>query len=182
MGVAAPFIMIGMAVASAAMSAVSMIQQGQAAKAAADANAKMLRDRAEQQRRLGLMAKRQTDIEGDALMGRQRAQFAARGFSLDDGTPVELLAHTAQQVEWKGELVRWQHEAGATTSDNQANIETFRGDQAATAGWMGAAGAVLGGASKAFSMWPAGGAGGGGSGSAFAGAGGGVSARFPEIA
>lgn len=179
MAVAAPFIMMGMAVMSAAMSAVSMIQQGQAAKAAADANARMLRDRAEQQRRLGEMAKRQTDIEGAALMGRQRAQLAARGFSLDDGTPVELLAHTAQQIEWKGELQQWQHEAGATGSENQARLETFRGDQAATAGWMGAAGAVLGGAGRAFSMF-----GGGGPGSAFQTTGNFAGARsgYPEIA
>lgn len=177
-------VMVAVTMVSATMSAVMAIQQGNAAKNAADANARALRDRAEAQKRLGRMAKKRIDQETEGVMGRQRAQLAARGFSLEDGTPVELLAATVQEGEWKGELAQWQHEAGATQSENSARLEEFRGSNAQSAGYMGAAGAIVGGIGRSASMI------GGGMGSPGAGVGGGAAFQgatsgakpFPEIA
>lgn len=142
----------GAAIAGTAMSAVSAIQQGKQAQASAKFKAEMAQRNAtiarqqaaaeeEKQRRLGYMRQ-----------GAARAAYGASGVALE-GSPLDILEQSAAQEELDALNIRYRGEIGAQSAEGQAALSRMRGDQALSAGYMGAGSAILMGGARAAGMF-----------------------------
>jgi hypothetical protein len=80
-------------------------------------------------------------IRGRTAAGEQRAGFAKAGVRTTEGSPLEVLMETADELERGLEQIR----LGSTA---QAEVARFRGREAARAGTIGAFGTILGGGSR----------------------------------
>lgn len=151
--------LISLAAASAAMTAVSSIKQGQQAEASAKFNADM-------QNRNALIARQQAGAEEEKQrrltymrQGAANAAYGASGVAME-GSPLDILEQSAAQEELDALNIRYRGEIGAQSAEGQAELSRMRGSAAAQAGMMGAGSAILMGAAKAVSAYK-GGTGGG---------------------
>jgi hypothetical protein len=128
----------GNAAASAAKyNATTAMQQGQAAETAARIN------------------EQQTYRQGDQLLGRARAAAGASGVNVNSGTALlnqgDIKQATDQNVSdqtFNAELSTWGYR-------NQAALETAEAGADRTAGYLGAASTLIGGASQVAGKWAA---------------------------
>lgn len=139
--------------AAAAVSAYSTYESGQAQKAEGKANAKIAEIQEKDAIQRGSIAEDEERARVRAIMGQQRAAFGANNVVTSTGSPLGILADTAQY----GEL-------DALTARNNAAREAFgyrvdagnslrRGRQAAREGTLGAASTVLAGGAQAYGKW-----------------------------
>lgn len=154
-------------VASAAMGAFGAIQQGQAAKNAAEYQAAVDRNNqqvAEWQAKdavdRGAEAERQHRIKVAGVLGSQKAAMAANGLDLSSGSPLDILGDTAMYGELDALTIRSNAEREAygyrvRSQDfaSSAQLAQMRGSSAATAGMIGAGATLLTGAGQAASTW-----------------------------
>lgn len=146
MAAAAPYLMI----AAAGMQAIQSIQQGNAAKAAADHNAAVARRNAvisEQQAGADAEAK---DREKIQRLGAIRAAYGASGVGAEGA--LDLLATNTALFELDKQTILYKGRLRAMGYEDEAGLETASGKAAQRAGRIGAGAALLGGAGKAFSM------------------------------
>lgn len=143
------WIMIG----SAVLGAAGSIQQGQSISEAADANAKfgriMARDALDRGEADAADARRQ----GDAFKGSQAAAFGASGAEINTGSSATILEDTAQLNELDIMRLRNNAEREAFAFESGAAIDTATADNARTAGGIGAAGSLIGGAGQVAGRW-----------------------------
>lgn len=182
MAMAAPFIMAGAAVASSAMQAAGSAAQGNAAYSAAAQNARImgenaarLEDAAKLEEAQGVTALARGRRQGRKLRGDSLAALASAGVDVYDGSPLEVLVEQgresefqAQQAKWERDYRAWQMRTQAYDTSQRAMLTLQGGEQARSAGYSAAAGAIVGGIGKAAGSF----AGGGGFGSMFSIAGG----------
>lgn len=135
-------------VAGTALSAAGAIQQGNAASAVADYNAKVARQTAsaEQQRAAYEAGITKDRVRG--IMAQQRAGFASAGLDPRAGTPVTVLGDTAKQGELDVLARLYSGEAAATSLRNDAARFQAEGAAAKSAAKIGAATSVIGGLGK----------------------------------
>lgn len=151
------FAIPAMMIASAAISAVGAIQQGNAAKAQADSQAQAAQynatmaaqnaDTAQQAANANEEAQRRKSA-GD--MGRMRAGLAENGIGFDSGTATDLTESSAMNAELDALNIRYQgkqqardYKAQAAMGTQQAAAYNAAGNAAQTAGYLSAGASAL---------------------------------------
>lgn len=154
-------------IVGSAVSAFGAIQQGMAAKNAAEYQAQVARNnalRAEQMKRSeiqkGLIEAEEQDRTNSEIAGRQRNAMAASGFDLNEGTMREIgvsqtiLGRTdSLRRAHAGQLAGWKYQAQAENFRADAQLSQMRGKNAMTAGLFNAGGSLIGGATKFADKW-----------------------------
>jgi hypothetical protein len=149
------------------VSAIGSIQQGNAARDAAeyqevvDRNNSILGIRAANDARArGAEAEQTQRRKNAAVLSRQRVAFASRGVELDSGSPLDILGDTAQFGELDALTVRENADREARGSEAQArnfrasgDLARMRGESAASAGVTSAFSTALSGGSSVASNW-----------------------------
>lgn len=147
MAAAMPFVMA----AGAAMSAVGAIQQGKAAKAAAEFNATISRQNAQITREQTVQAVRQADREQYLRMGAIRAAQGASGGKAE-GSVLDILADTAAQGELERQDIIYRGALAERGHLNTATLDEFSGKNAERASYLQAGSELLQGAGNAYAM------------------------------
>jgi hypothetical protein len=145
MAAAVPFMMI----AGGAMSAVSAIQQGKAAKAAAQFNATVNDQNAQIAREQAVQETRQFDREQYMRIGAIKAAQGKSG-GAQAGSVLDILADTATQGEIQRQDIAYQGELRARGFQNTATLDRFEGKQAEKQGYLRAGSELLSSAGDAY--------------------------------
>jgi hypothetical protein len=144
---------ISLAVAGSAMTAISSIKQGQAAKTAAEYNAAVSNNNAmmaEQQ------AQSQAMVQGRRAMmqsGGLLANMAANGVEVGEGSPLDILSQSAANAEMDRQNIIYNGRVKAMSLRNQAQLDILQGETAQSNGYMSAAGSLLQGGASAAGMY-----------------------------
>lgn len=128
--------------------AASSIMQGDEAKRAAEANARMARLAAEDARRRGATQAGQARMQGSQVVAQQRAVFGVSGVDSGTGTAARLAAVTQAAAEVDAQTLRNNATRQAYGLEQQSSEMQRQGSAAQTAGYWGAAGSLLGGAGQ----------------------------------
>lgn len=134
-------------IASSAMSAIGSIAQGNAANAAAQANASALNKQSEAELRAAGAREEQQRRANRQFLGTQRAALAQAGIGVD-GSAYDIARQSAVNAELDALNIRYEGQLRAKGLRDQATITRFEGKQARTAGYLGAGAAILQGASN----------------------------------
>lgn len=159
--------------AMAAMSAVSQIASAQAAAGQATYQAGVARNNQIIAERNAADSLKRGSIEEDklrernaAFLGKQRAQMAGQGMLIDEGSPLDIQEDTAGLAELDALTLRSGYEREAYSyrvqgmnQEAQARLYDSKASGSLMAGYLGAAGSIVGGAFKAFGGGMGGGAG-----------------------
>lgn len=161
-------------VASAGIGAVGAVQQGNAAKAAADYNAKVAQNNAVIARQNADLARSEADAEEQTVRRRTAGQLGTAGAAIgasgltSEGTPLDVLEETAAlgeldalTVRWGGDLKARSFEQQATGYESSAVLERMQGRAAQRNAMFSAAGTLLSGFSSAATGYLRGSSGGG---------------------
>ena len=146
-----------------AVSVIGAIQQGNAAKAAANFNAQVALQNqqiAEQDaqiaREQAALQANQADREGRLRLGKIRAAHGASGGAME-GSVLDVLGDVSAQNELEKQDVIFQGELQARSAlnrgagfANEAALETYRGKSAQTAGYLSAGRELLSGGRKTY--------------------------------
>lgn len=135
-----PFIQL----AAGAVSAIGSIRQGNAANAAAQANAQALKQRADAVRSATVGREEMQRAQARQVVGEQVAAGAESGGMLA-GSNLDLLRQSMFNAEMDALNIRYQGLTEGTSLENEARLERFRGRQARTAGYLSAVGSILSG-------------------------------------
>lgn len=145
-------LMAATAVASTAVGTVSAIQQGNAAKNAAEYNAKVAENNAIAARQQADYEERMTLQKRDRLLSAQRVATAASGLDLE-GSPLALMEDTAVEAELDALNIRRSGTVAEARSRSQAAADRMEGQARQQAGYMSAGASLLNGASKLAGMY-----------------------------
>jgi hypothetical protein len=132
-------------IAGTAVQAIGAIQQGNAAKAAADYNASMLDRNAEIERSQANQREEAKRREVRQVLGQQRAAFAQSGGGME-GSAADVMQQSAINAELDALTLRYEGDIRARGMESEARMERFAGKQAQKAGYFKAAGSILSGA------------------------------------
>jgi hypothetical protein len=147
MAVAAiPFIVMGVA---AAVGAAASIQSGQQQKAASQFNATVQQQNADAAIAQGDAEAARRDRLARIALGSGQASIGASGLK-PEGSPLDLMESNAAQLEIQTLQAKYDAGLRARGYTVQSQLDTFTGDVAEQRGYMGAAQALLGGASSAY--------------------------------
>jgi len=131
--------------------------------AAARYNQQVAGQNAEAVRAAGEVAEEQQRKKNVRLLGAQQAMYAGSGVTLE-GTPLEVMAQTAGDMEFDILASRYNTEVQARRWESQGRFYGFEADRslsmadnAGAAGILGAGTTILTGASRALSGWNGGG-------------------------
>lgn len=145
MAAAVPFI----TGAAAVVGALSSIQQGRAARAAADYNAQIEMQNAGIARADAAAMAIQQDRENYLRLGSIRAAQGKAGGSASDGSFLDVLGDQAAQGELEKQQILYQGEQRARGYTNSATLDTFSGRNAERAGYLRAGTELLAGGANA---------------------------------
>ena len=140
-----PEVAAAAALAGTAISAVGAIQQGKAAKKAAEYNAAVQRNQAIAARQKAEFDADRARAQAAALRSKQRTAFAKGGVALE-GTPLLVLEQTAEAQELDAQAILYGGEVSATGYEAQAGLSEIEGAAAQQAGVFGAGATLLTGA------------------------------------
>ena len=147
-----PEVALALSLAGSAFGAYGQIQQGKAAKRAADYNAAIQRNQA-------IAAKQKAEFDADRqrqVAAAQRAQARAgfaKGGVVMEGPPLLVLESSAEQAELDAQAILYGGDVQATGYEAQANLSEMEGASAKKAGYIGAGTTLLTGAGKAGSLY-----------------------------
>lgn len=138
-----------LSVVGTAFSAISSIQQGNAARAAGDYNASLYERNAEIARQRGAADEARQRRLATMRAGSNRAAVGASGVSLE-GSPLDILESNAAQEELDALMIRWNatNDAGGLMAN--ADLSRAQGRNAQRSGYMGAGSSILLGGVKAY--------------------------------
>lgn len=134
-----------------ALSALSSIQQGQAAQAQADTQAAILRQQAERDRQQAASDEEDFRRRQSRVLAARRAGLGASGAEPGVGSPLLVSEDFAGEVELQALRIRSGGELRATRAEQQADLQRLRGRAARTSGFTRGGALLLSGAGKAFS-------------------------------
>ena len=153
MAEALPFISMASTVAGGVMSAIGSQQSAQAQANAANYNAAVANNAA-------LFAKQQGDVQAQAndrktgaMIGRQRAVYAAGGLDVNTGSPLDIQADTAQFGRLNSLTIRNNAARQAYGYEASANLDTAEAQNDIQAGNVAAIGSLIGAGSSVGSKW-----------------------------
>lgn len=153
--------------ASAAVGAVGAIQQGNAAAASANYNAKVNENNnilaqraAEDARKRGEVEAQEHNRKVSALRGKQTAMMAANGLDVTSGSPLDILTDTAQMGALDTQTIRNNaereglgYEAQGMNFRAEAGLNRMQAKSAKQAGMIGAFGSVVSGVGQVADKW-----------------------------
>lgn len=162
-----PITMTALAVSSAAVGTVGALQQGHAAAQAANYNASVSLQNAEQAKRNSEMASQSgmAEQEVQGLKNREqsgsiRANQGASGVGVNSGSFVDVaesqdMIGTLDAMNIRTRAVReaYNHEVASVDFKNRATLDKQEAKNAKTASYLGAGATILGGASSAGSSY-----------------------------
>jgi hypothetical protein len=137
-------------VGSTALSAVGSLQQGMATATALEHNAAVADQEAANERMKSDFEARQQRRRVRRLMGSQRAAYGRSGVTAS-GTPLDVLADTAGEAELERLVILRNGEVAAIGFENKAAGLRSQAGAARTAGIIGAAATIAGGAYAGYS-------------------------------
>lgn len=145
--VALQWIMAGATLAAGVASADAARQEGKMNAAVAENNQRIAVAKAEESNALATREMEQASWRTRALMGQQRAAFAAGNLDPTTGTPADILGETAMFGEVDQQNVRlnaarqaWGYQAEGLNYGNEANMARWRGNTQSTITILGALG------------------------------------------
>jgi len=141
-------IALALTVASTAVGAVGAIQQGNAAKAAADYNAKLQEREATQRSKEANLHEEAQRRKNRQLLARQRAQLAESGIGFE-AMGESLIEDSATMAELDALNIRYEGETQRRGLLAGANLSRMEGKNAQKAGYFKAGATLLSGGSKA---------------------------------
>ena len=139
--------------ASAVVGALSAIQQGKAAKAAADFNATISAQNADIARADAALQAQQIDRDNYLRLGAIRTAQGKSGGAAGEGSVLDVLGDQAAQGELEKQYALYQGEQRARGFTNTANLDTFSGKQAQKSGYLKAGSELLSGGAKAYNAY-----------------------------
>lgn len=145
---AAPLIMMAV---GTAVSTVSAIKQGQAAGAAADAQASMQKQAASDARAQADAESNRARQAGKKHVSGMRAAYAASGVSLEGGSALDVLEESAAGAELDAISIKHQGYRNADNLDYEAGMSRSRAGSAREGGMWSGASNLLEGASRMYS-------------------------------
>lgn len=134
---------------AAGVAAYGAIQQGQAARAAANFNAAVERNNAETSRQEALVASMQQERENRLRLGAIRAAQGKAGGTQASGSVLDVIGDAAAQGELQRQRIIYAGEQKARGYDASAILDTMQGKQAEKAGYLRAGTELLGGFTQA---------------------------------
>lgn len=139
--------------ASAVIGAIGAIQQGKAAKAAADFNATIQMQNADIARADAALQAQQIDRDNYLRLGAIRTAQGKSGGAAGEGSVLDVLGDQAAQGELEKQYALYQGEQRARGFVNTANLDTFSGKQAQTSGYLKAGSELLSGGARAYNAY-----------------------------
>lgn len=133
--------------AGTGLSAVGAIQQGNAAKASADAQAALDTQQATMTTLQGEYQAQRQQAKVNQVTGSQIAGVSGSGVDLT-GSPSDVIASSASQGALDVEAIRYGAKVNSNNLMYQADVARQGGSAAQTAGYLGAAGGALGGLAR----------------------------------
>jgi hypothetical protein len=124
------------------LQALSAIQQGNQAQAAANYNAQVLENQAQTERNQATVRQEAQRREARQVIGQQLAATSESGAGLS-GSNLDLLTESLRNSELDALNIRYQSELNAQGLQQQAGLERFQGKQAKYQSRMSAAGSLL---------------------------------------
>lgn len=140
--------MIAMVIASTAVAAYGVYQQGQAQKSSADYNAKVAEQNALIARQQAGLRARQQDRLNRLRLGSIRAAAGASGGMTGEGSVIDIIADQALQNELQKQEILYEGELKARGFDASAGLSRLEGSAASTASKIGVGSTLLSGASR----------------------------------
>ena len=132
-------------IASTAMNAIGAIQQGNAARASAEYNAKILEQNAVVERQQASAREEAQRRQSRQVLGQQRAAFAQSGGGMG-GSAADVMEQSGIMAELDALTLRYEGDLRARGMEVSASQERFAGKQAQRQGYFAAAGSILAGA------------------------------------
>lgn len=146
-------------VASTAMAAYSSYQQGRTQKEAYDYTARINEENARAVKEKTTLEEEQSRERTKRLIGHQRTLYAKAGVNLSSGSPLLTFAETAAEGEEESMAIRAGGNVAGNQELNQETLNRFYGNNAFTAGKIGAATTFLSGLGQAGTAYAQGGSG-----------------------
>lgn len=141
---------MGFAIAAAVVSAIGVIQQGQASKKAANFQASVQLQQAAREREIAAANEQDFRRGQSRLMAQRRATLGGSGVQIGTGSPLIGSEDFTSETELGALRIRAGGETQATRLEQQASLTRFEGKQAQTASFFRAGSSLLNGFSKAF--------------------------------
>ena len=152
-----PMVGVGLMAAGTLMGAYGQVQAGNTASAAASYNAKLAEEearhaevRAKDAEARGATEEQRQRTMAAAFMGEQTTAFAANGVTLDSGSPLQILADTAEEAELDARTIRhnasmeaWGYRNQANSALAQASMSRWEGKQAKKNSYLSAGTSLL---------------------------------------
>lgn len=139
-------------IASTAMSVIGSIQQGQAAKKAANYNASVATRNADIARQQAQADASAQDRDARMRMGAIKSSYGASGIT-NEGSPLDVLEASATAAELDKQNIMYKGELRAMGYTDEANLENTRGKNAMSEAYGRAGSSILTGISKGYSSY-----------------------------
>ena len=135
------------------VSAVGAIAQGNAADEAARATAAAQERRAGEERAAATKEAARKSQQTALLLSRQQALAASSGGGATDSTVLDLMGGVAKEGQYQQDISLYQGESKAVNLEDEAALARWKGQQARTAGYIGAGSSILSGVSSFSRFW-----------------------------
>lgn len=153
MGAVMPILSIASTVVGGVFSAIGSQQQAQAQANAANYNAAVARNAALFAQQQGEVQAQANDRKTAAMIGRQRAVYAAGGLDVNSGSPLDIQADTAQFGRLNSLTIRNNAARQAYGYEANANLDTAAASNYESAGNTAMVGSLIGTAGNVGSKW-----------------------------
>ncbi len=115
---------------------------------AANANAQIAEDRAKKEREAGKRQEAQYRRKGERFMSTQRALYAVSGIRLDEGSALDVMKDSVQEIEYDAQAIRAGADATAQYYLSQARLDRQQAGAITTMGFIQAGTSLLTGYGK----------------------------------
>ena len=129
---------------AAGVTAVSAISSAQAQAGAAKYNQRIAEQNAEMARQQGIAAEQAQRRHSEQVIGQMRANYAASGVDVGQGSPLDVLGESARMAELDALNTRYNYQVRATGYANQSDILGAEAKNATTSGMLNAVGGGVG--------------------------------------
>jgi hypothetical protein len=110
---------------------------------AASANAQMAEDRAKKEREAAEREEDRFRRQGERFMSRQRALYAVSGIRMDEGSALDVMKDSIQEIELDAMAIRAGAEARSRYYLSQARLDRLKGETALISGAIRAGTSLL---------------------------------------
>lgn len=142
-------ILAAMSVVSGAVSAYGAYSSSQAQADSAKYNAAVARNNAGAAAQQAQFDAQQIRDKNKRILAQQRNAYGANGFTIDSGSAADVASDSALQGELQALMSIYTGKTSATAAEAQAKLFNMNAQHAETAGYIGVAGSLLGGATNA---------------------------------